>query len=66
MNSLCIHVADMKLTTFSNKTQHFATHSLGLACRRRPRPTTISGKSSTPMERSSSVDTHEVLTGSPR
>ena len=23
MNSLCIHVAHMKVTTFSNKTQHF-------------------------------------------
>jgi hypothetical protein len=38
MNSLCIHVADMKVTTFSNKTQHFATNSECSACRNAPGP----------------------------
>ena len=58
MNSLCIHVAHMKVSTFDSQNLALCDEQqvLGLPERRLP----YSGK------RSRSVDTHEVLTSIPR
>jgi len=62
MNSLCIHVAGMKVTMFNDQNLALCDEQRALGLPETARPTTISGKSSTPMKRSCPVDTHEVLT----